>query len=1006
LNLKYWFLRSAILFLFLNIFFAQGVFADGTVTIKGTIYDATTETALPGANIEVKGTGIGAATDLDGVFIMRNVPSGKQTLIVTYIGYQTETREVDLPASGSVREHFKLNASSVEGEEVVVTAQAQGQLAAINQQLTSDKIANMVSEARIQELPDFNAAQALSRLPGVSTTQSSGEANKVVIRGLAPKYNSVEVEGIKLSSTGSTQIGVSSQPDVYSRFVENDRSVDLSMVSPYMIKTISVYKSLTPDMNADAIGGTVNMELREAPSRLHADLLYQSGYTAKSSTYGNYRGVGSVSRRFFDDKLGVYFLGNLEKYDRDADNMDAQYGIVSSQLDSGETYLPVRVNNVGLVRHIETRKRFGGNLVLDYRLPSGSIKSINLFTRLKSNYQDYTTKYNYNSRVLDFNYRGGDNTIDLTVNSLDFDYDLGFMLIKLQGAYTTALNNLPKEPRLTFRQTGGTGGAVPENVIPDSLKNRVQWNGDTSMYLTNITLFSTKYKEDNQSYKADLKFPFSFGPSFISGYLKIGGQYRHSKHINDQSTPYIGLRTGNSFTDSLMQDLVNRFGIPYDSAVGKFPASSFRGDPELTKTFLDNQFGSFYWAPDPTIPIRYADYLNSAPQWSGRAFATETGGWYNGLYQTLANDYHYVERYYAGYVMAELKYSKFMAVGGVRYEKQTGAYTAYNMIDARNPLVQTYFEATAHPENEYWLPMAQVRYNALRWFDVRYAYTQTLARPDYQQLSPKFSMDYAHENVWAGNPDLKPAHAFNHDLVFSFHSNKLGLFSIGGFYKTIKDFTFYTEYRLHPTASPGLDSLGSFNPRPRDNARIYTYQNTPYDSYVKGIELDFQSRFWYMPFPVNGVVFGANFTYCESDATYPWRDNKQIPNPNFPPPPRFLVFTLDSTRSGRLLYQPKRIVNGYIGYEYKGFSGRVSVVFQENSVNNVGAFPEQDGFTKDYFRVDASARQQLPWPGLEVYLDLFNLNNEEYSSAQRSIGGFNRVENYGLTANLGLRFRL
>ena len=116
-------------------------------------------------------------------------------------------------------------------------------------------------------------------------------------------------------------------------------------MSAYMIKTIAVYKALTPDLNANAIGGTVNMELREAPSEFHSDLLFQSGYTQKSNQYGNYRAVASVSRRFFNDNLGVYLLGNIESYDRDADNMNAGYQITKSSVgDNG--YLPVRVSSV------------------------------------------------------------------------------------------------------------------------------------------------------------------------------------------------------------------------------------------------------------------------------------------------------------------------------------------------------------------------------------------------------------------------------------------------------------------------------------------------------------------------------------------------------------------------------------------------------------------------------------------------------------------------------------
>jgi len=84
----------------------------------------------------------------------------------------------------------------------------------------------------------------------------------------------------------------------------------------------------------------------------------------------------------------------------------------------------------------------------------------------------------------------------------------------------------------------------------------------------------------------------------------------------------------------------------------------------------------------------------------------------------------------------------------------------------------------------------------------------------------------------------------------------------------------------------------------------------------------------------------------------------------------------------------------------------LSFLFQGNSVSNVGAFAEQDGFTKDYFRVDASVRQMLPWTGLQVFLDIYNLNNRSNDAAQASINGFTSQQYYGLTANLGLRLTM
>jgi TonB-dependent receptor len=369
-------------------------------------------------------------------------------------------------------------------------------------------------------------------------------------------------------------------------------------------------------------------------------------------------------------------------------------------------------------------------------------------------------------------------------------------------------------------------------------------------------------------------------------------------------------------------------------------------------------------------------FCANTPEFTGVGGGQEPGGWFHGPYQSLANDYNYYEDYYAGFGMTEFNFLDFMIVGGVRYEKVSSEFQVYNMVDARNPAAQTVDTVTSTPQNEFWLPMVQVRYKPFDWFDVRYAYTQTLARPAYSQLSPRITMDYTLNNVWAGNPDLVPAQAYNNDLILSFHTNELGLLTIGGFYKTISNFSYYTQYTLHPIAPPGIKTINDFiilGAVPKDGATVYTYLNSPYDATIKGIEVDYQTRLWYLPFPFNGMVLGVNYTHISSEALYPFRNDRAYPNPN--PPPRSIILVVDSTRSGRLIYQPNDIFNGFIGYDYEGFSGRFSFYFQGNSVSYIGAFPEQDGFTRDYFRIDASARQILPWYGIELYLDLLCVRN-------------------------------
>ena len=991
-------------------------------SIKGTIYDKDTKEGLTGANIIMQGTTFGAASDLDGNYVVRNVPAGKYTMVVSYIGYNSISMEIEITANRTLEQDFYLSAKAVEGQTVTITAQAQGQLEAINQQLTSDNIANIVSETKIQQLPDFNAASALSRLPGISTTQSSGEDNKVVIRGLAPQYNSIEVEGIKLSATGSSQIGLSSNPNAGNTSISNDRSVDLTMISPYMIRMIAVYKSLTPDMNADAIGGTVNMELREAPSQPHWNLSWQQGYTAKSKTYGNFRAVASGSNRFFDDKFGVYALINAESYDRNADNMSANYNLAAEQVDiNPETgFRPVKTSTVTFNRHIETRKRYGGNLILDYALPNGSIKFVNLLARINSDYTDHNQTINYNDGTMAWRLRIGNNIIDQQLNSLKFNYDFGFLTADLSVSYNSSRNLLDKSPEFNFNQTDALQAGTPrDNIPPEQLTYLLtDFKGYDKVILRSANLYSSDYKDKKYLYKADFQAPYNLGNS-LSGFFKFGGQYNRQNISTNQETPYLGfgggaqVNTSNSIQATMTRGIRDNFGINTDDN-GDFTGQLFvNSDNALFDPFLDNQFGSIFYVSNPSILTNILDYVKDNPTFNASNTTTSPGnlgGWYDGPYQQLANDYTYKEDYYAAYAMTKINVSDFMIIGGVRYEKVESNYFAYNARDQRNAQTQQMYDTTSNSGNEFTLPMAQIKYSPFDWMDVRYAYTQTLARPAYQSISPKFTIAQGQPGfIYAGNPQLVPAKAFNHDLNFTFHTNKLGLFTVGAFYKTIKNFVYTASYQLDAATTAGVDSIARYTivrdganvVIPNANATVVRPLNNPFDATVKGFEFDFQHNFWYLPAPFNNLVFGINYARLYSSTRYPFFDVKVVIEGR-----NRIPVLVDSSSAGRLIQAPEHVLNAYIGYDYEGFSTRLSFLFQSNvATGNGGRYPEFDAYTKDYFRVDFSARQKLPWLNSELFLDITNLNDENTSGIIKSIQGFNNIQNYGLTANLGLRLR-
>ncbi|MEJ2543952.1 MAG: TonB-dependent receptor [Calditrichaceae bacterium] len=863
--------------LVISCFFVSSAFATGTLI--GVISDSLSAFDLPGANIQINGTPMGASTDLNGEYRISSIPAGSYEVLVSYIGYQSKSVNVDIADGETKVLSISLFPEAIEGETIVVTAQARGQQQAINQQLASDKIANIVSEQRIQELPDFNAAAALSRLPGISTQKSSGEDSKVVIRGLSPKYNAIQIEGVQLSATGSSSIGLTSDPYVATGGVQNDRSVDLTMVSPYMIRTIAVYKSLTPDMNANSIGGTVNMELREAPEEAHWDVLWQQGYTAKSETYDNFRAVISGSMRFLNNNLGVYALGNYETYDRNADNLNAGYYIV--EYDSAVGKRPVLPNTVTLQRHLETRVRFGANLIMDYRLPNGSLKFVNMFARLNSDYVDHNQYLNYDQGRLRWRMQDGENTIDQRMHSLKLNYDFNLLTANLSASYTEAKNILENSPVLNLSQVGGIIVNKEEDIYnskPEEMTNLISYQGDDEVTLNSGNLFSNDYKEDNLTFKSDFDLPLNLG-SQVSGSFKFGGEYNNKEISTDQESPYLGFNgsatgDGDDIQSNVMRTIYEKYNISVDET-GKLTGASFLNpDDDVFKAFLGDEYGDIYYLADNKFLGNLLNYIVSNPNFDASDQSLSSGnqgGWYDGPYQRLTNDYTYSEDYYAGYAMAKINWMKFMLLGGARYEKVESDYFAYNAQDIRNAQLQKMYDTTSVAENDFLLPMMQAKYSPFDWMDVRYAYTQTLSRPDYQLLSPKFTITQ-NSQIFSGNPELKPAHAFNHDISFTFHSNEVGLFTVGAFYKTVKNFVYNARYTKNWALNFGVDSLarytvidpegGGINPQGSVDYTIYRPINNPNEAYIRGIELDFQHNFWYLPKPLNGMVFGKYQKLC------------------------------------------------------------------------------------------------------------------------------------------------
>ncbi|HUI66516.1 MAG TPA: carboxypeptidase-like regulatory domain-containing protein, partial [Bacteroidota bacterium] len=427
-------LISALALMLLGVFSVQSTFSAGSGTVRGKIFDRTTKDALPGANIQIKGTGLGMATDLDGKYSLKNVPVGEQTLTVSYIGYEKISVKVTVLEGETVDKDISMNAVAVQGETIVVTGQAKGQMSAINQQLASNSIINVVSADKMKELPDANLAESIGRLPGISLQRNAGEAYAVVVRGLSPKYNEITLEGIPLSST-----------NYY------DRSVDLSLLSDDVVRSVEVSKTLRPDLDADALGGTVNLTLRSADAGFHFNALSQGAYNHLRDSYGNYKFTGSMSNRYLDDRFGLLLQGNVERKLLPSDQFAGAYQ--TPQYNSPAPEFFVNTQNATLTELSQVRNRYGASAILDYTSDPVDLKFFIVYDQKRDSVKERTDESSFSDNSFYYNIYANQTKTEQTTSSLSALFKPWGTELPVSFSYTRGTANTPNAMEFDFIET-------------------------------------------------------------------------------------------------------------------------------------------------------------------------------------------------------------------------------------------------------------------------------------------------------------------------------------------------------------------------------------------------------------------------------------------------------------------------------------------------------------------------------------------------------------------------
>lgn len=959
-------------------------------SIRGIIRDAQSKEVLAYSNVVLIGTSLGDAADMKGNYTINNVPPGKYTLRATYLGYKTTDVAVEVTDGAKLNQNFNLHAEGGLVSEVVVTAQAKGQYEAINEQLNSNTIKNVVSSAKIQELPDANAAESVSRLPGVSLLRTGGEGSKVVVRGLSPQYNRVTIDGVELPANISSNDPNDHKSEMKSSdelSVSGDRASDLSMISSNMLGGIEVIKAITPDMDATVFGGVINFSMRKAQKndfyKPQFEILTQGSHNSLKDTYKDYKVVGSFEQRFFENNVGVFIQGSAEDKNLSANQLNANYNF-SGLLTVTDAGAP-EFQSMNLTDVSRNRKRYGATVVLDYAYDGGSIGFMNFFSRSKTKTVSRDEQYQLLNDDLYYDALSSNSTMDVYSNLLSFKHNFEGFLVEAKLSHSYSTNDSPEDVKFNFWQNGcgfSNKYSTLKYSTPREIASNVIHEPENAVF---FDIYNVSSLTTDRTYNAALDFTTDINVSdLISSKIKVGGayNYRNRTYEYNQSSGSVFYDDGGQVNAAILRAFP-QFGSSVTAAGFKDPSYSYgeflKGDYTLMNPI------------DVDLMLKVIEIAKNNPG------AGNGGGYKVSKLASLIDDYSGHEVRSASFAMANFNIGPmFSVLPGVRYQNLTTCYTGVRGEAIPGNIQYTIGEETV--SHGYWLPMVHFQAKPLDWLQFHFAYTNTLNYPDYNTIIPKYYIGTNY--IIYNNFKLKPASSENFDAIMSVYANEIGLFTFGGFKKSIKDLIFAAK--TYPKDFYAYPELQEKLKNRKESFTLFTYVNNSFTIDVYGIETEWQTHFWYLPEPFSGIVFNINYTHIFSEAKYPktylvsYLDSNWVQQ----------TTSVDTFYNTRLLNQPNDIINISFGYDYEGFSMRASMLYQDNIFKRPDFWLQNRQQSDKSVRFDLSVKQELPWYGIQVYFNLNNISGTDEIDINQKTGFTTKQERYSMTADVGFRVKL
>lgn len=898
-----------------------------TGSIVGQVTHEVTRSALAGAAVSLQSDpSLRVFTEADGSFRLQGVPAGPQAVVVDYTGLDQSLARVAVVAGAAATVAVKLNAGIYRLEKFEVSSVREGQAAAISSQRAADNIKTSMATDAFGNVADSNLGNLLVKMSGLSGERDEGDVFQIAVRGMSANLNSVTVDGNRMSGATTRNSG---------------RAFEIDKVSTASIESIEVFKAATPDMDADSIGGSINLKTKSSFDRtgrvfdytvsmntyFQSGTKYPSGSFSYSDVYGADRRLGlSVSgswNRTYGPRSAFragYTNPTLTapapmtdfqtaedeiRLDRGGVGMKAEYKLTSF----ASVFLGVMYNNFRDVmdQHKQRVRRSNGTAVspddvvtvftngqFEYEMESRvrTVKTLRLHAGGKLNWRGYQVEFDGTHAPSIGHEKRED--LSLRVNNVNYVVD--------------------RTNRLHFPSIVRTGGQDPanyDNAFTDSLNRK-------------------DFHADDQISSAQLNVKRSFATSWLT-HLKGGVRYRFQEKKQDRAQDvftYVGADgvAGRVAATGINDDNLNRFrddGHRYQPINGFY--SDFTPWPDWRKMHRE-------FAANPAL---FSYNRNSSGQ------------------NLLVNDGKASEGVFASYLQGNVKVGTFSALAGARMEQTD--------VSGTGPLTDTRFP-TSQPESRFGskitrkssytnlFPSVHLRYEPIRDTLVRASVSTGIGRPSFNDLMPITTIDTARNSINQNNTSLKPQRSTGIDLSIEHYLKPVGVFSVGVFQKEIKDYIFDIRNTVPGGAGNGFDGL-------YEGFDFNTKTNGGW-ARVKGFEANYQQQLTFLPGWLSGFGVFANYTRLVTRGTF---SGTVVVD-------KLANFTPLASNFGLSYIRSKLTLRGQLNYE--------GVRLTSFNVN-----PALQQFQEQRASVDMSAKYALN-PRLGFFVDAYNVFNEKYLKFQ------------------------